>query len=327
MNGTPITPSAALLAGTAPVLPLANGKRYRAFSHYLRETFGGPVWRVPVDAGFSCPNRDGNVAWGGCTFCDAAGSGSPVIQSQLEVRAQIRDGMARARARRGVERFMVYFQAFTNTYARPEVLQPLYDEALADPAIVALAIGTRPDCVPNATLDLIQSYTDRLTVWVEYGLQTANDATLAAVNRGHGVAAFVDAVERTAGRGIHVAAHALFGLPGETLEDARRTASLMASLPLDGVKIHSLFIVEGAPMAKAWRRGEIELWPADRYVTAVADALEMLPPYAVIQRLTGEAPHDLHLAPDWTRDKAALVAAIDAELERRGTVQGSRWRG
>lgn len=300
-------------------------KRYRPFSHYLREIFGCRVQKIPLDAGFTCPTRDGRVGSGGCIYCGPRGSGTGAYVNGVPLGQQIRAGIERGKRRFGECKFIAYFQAFTNTYAPPERLKRLYDEALRHQEIVGLSIGTRPDCIPDEVLDLLEEYARRCHLWVEYGLQSAHDKTLEFINRGHDVAQFVDAVERTKGRGINICAHVILGLPGETKEEIMATADLVASLELEGVKIHSLYVLEGTKLAEMYQRSEFRLLELDEYVSLVCDFLERLPQSMVIQRLTGEAPRDLLVAPAWSLEKRAVLSRIDAELERRGSYQGIAW--
>lgn len=296
--------------------------RYRRYSTYLKQKFGCRVYRIPIDAGFTCPTRDGTISRGGCAYCDPRGSASAVSDKKLGVREQMIKGMEAARKRYKAEKFIAYFQAFTNTYAPTARLKRIYDEAADFPGVVGLAIGTRPDCVPDEALNLIASFTPRFESWVEYGLQSAHDSTLSAIRRGHTVAQFSDAARRTAQRGIKVCAHAILGLPGETGEMMNETARFIAALPVDGVKIHLLHILKESPIEAPYREGAIPVLSQEEYVALVCDFLELLPPGMVVQRLTGEAPRANLLAPLWALDKHAVLDAINAELERRDSRQG-----
>lgn len=304
---------------------LFGEKRYRSFSRYLREIFGCRVQKIPLDAGFTCPNRDGR-GFGGCIYCGPRGSGTGAYENGVPLGEQIRAGIESGKRRFGKCKFIAYFQAFTNTYAPPERLKSLYDEALRHQEVVGLSIGTRPDCAPHEVLELLEEYARRCHFWVEYGLQSAHDYTLELINRGHDIAQFVDAVERTKGRGINICAHIILGLPGETKEEMMATADLVASLELEGIKIHSLYVLKGTKLAEIYQRGEFRLLELEEYVSLVCDFLERLPPDMVIQRLTGEAPRDLLVAPRWSREKMAVLGKIDTELEQRGSYQGIEWR-
>jgi len=296
-------------------------KRYYTFSQFLKERFKEPVYKIPLDAGFGCPNRDGTVGSGGCIFC-LNRAFSPFAGLGLAVEEQI--GRFKAH-RRGPARYIAYFQAYTNTYAPVAELSRIYEAALADPDVVGLAVATRPDCVPDPVLDLLASYTRRWMVWVEYGLQSSHDATLKRINRGHDFAAFVDAVSRTRERGIYVGAHVILGLPGETAADMRATALALNATGVDGVKLHHLQVFKSTPLASLWLRGEVRTLSPDEYVSLACDFIELLSPKMVILRVVGDVTDDaLLLAPRWGIGKAEIIARVDRELERRGTYQGSQ---
>lgn len=297
--------------------------RYLSFSQYLRRRFGCRVHRVPLDAGFTCPTRDGALSTGGCLYCDERGASSS--DAGLPVREQLLKGIGTARRRHGAEKFIAYFQAFTGTYAPPGALARIYADGTDHPGVVGLAIGTRPDCAPEAVLDVIAPFAARMETWVEYGLQSSHDATLRRVGRGHTAADFANAARRTGARGIKVCAHVIVGLPGETDAMVEATARFIASLPVDGVKIHLLHVLRGSPLESMYREGGIALLSMDKYVDLACDFLELLPPTMVIQRLTGEAPPDRFVAPAWALRKQEVLSAIRDELARRDSRQGSRW--
>jgi radical SAM protein (TIGR01212 family) len=236
-------------------------------------------------------------------------------------------GRERLRRRYKAAKYIAYFQAHTNTYAPPERLRALWDEALAGPDVVGLSVGTRPDCVPDPVLDLLEEYASRVMVWVEYGLQTANDTTLMALNRGHGAACFEDAVRRTLGRGILVCAHVILGLPGEGMEDALKTADLVAGTGCHGIKIHSLYVARGTALEQWLAEGRFRCQELSEYADQVCAVLERLPPGMVAQRLTGDPRPEELLAPAWTLDKARVLKEIARRLEERDTWQGKAWRG
>ena len=308
-----------------------ESRGYFAFADYLRQRFGVRVHKVSLHAGFTCPNRDGRVGWGGCTYC-ANESFSPQAQRNGEsghpppIRDQLRRGIEYVRARYHARKFFAYFQPFTNTYGPRERLKACYDEGIAHPDVIGLAIGTRPDCVPEETLDLVAAYAERVEeVWIEYGLQSMHDRTLELVNRGHRFDAFVDAVERTRTRPIKTCAHVILGLPGESRENMMATAQCCAALKLDGIKLHHLHVVRNTPLEEAYRRGEVRTLDAEEYVSLVCDFLERLPATTTVQRLMGDAKVDLLVAPVWKKGKPEMFAAITQELKRRGTRQGSRY--
>jgi radical SAM protein (TIGR01212 family) len=297
-------------------------RRYYAFSRFLREHFGAKVYRVTIDAGFTCPNVDGSVAVGGCVYCDNRSFSPNRRLPRTTIRDQVLRGIEILQRRYQADKFLAYFQAATNTYAPAEKLKKLYDEALGHPQIVGLAIGTRPDCVPDDILDLIESYARDRYVCLELGLQTMHDRSLDWMNRGHHFDAFVDAVGRCQGRGLDLCAHVILGLPGESREDMRATADALAGLPVDAVKIHNLHVVKDTPLEKMYERGETRMFERDEYVQIVCDFLERLRPEMVIHRLSGDAPPDYLVAPLWCLDKPALLRAIHDELERRDSWQG-----
>ncbi len=303
-----------------------NRKRYRDFKSFLAERFGCRVYKLQIDAGFTCPNRDGKVAAGGCAYCDGRGSGLRQRGPLPPVAEQIAAGKALYRHLRGAAKFIAYFQTFTNTYAPVERLRALYDEALAQPDIVGLSIGTRPDCVDDDILRLLEGYAGQSHVWVEYGLQSIHDRTLKRINRGHDAAAFVEAVRQTAGRGLFICAHVILGLPGETRADMVETARAVAALPIDGIKVHSLLALRGTEVGRLHEEGALALMSQEDYVGAVCDVLEVLPPSMVVQRLTAEGYRDICLGPDWAQNKLKVLNAIDRELEKRDTYQGSRYQ-
>ena len=221
--------------------PVTN-KRYYQFSEYLKNKFGKKVYKITLDAGFSCPNRDGTISSGGCIFCDDGGSFSRAHSASLSVEQQVQEGIHNLSTRFKAQKFMSYFQAYSNTYKPVEELKQIYDSYLCHPDIVGLSIGTRPDCVDEKKLDLIASYTDKYETWLEYGLQSMHDKTLKFINRGHNFETFLKAYEQTKQRGIKVGVHVILGLPGETKDDMLQTIKTLADLGVDGVKFHCLCI-------------------------------------------------------------------------------------
>lgn len=304
-----------------------NTKRYYDLKSYWRNRFGCRVHKLPIDAGFDCPNRDGRVAAGGCIYCDSRGSMLRQAGNLPSVGEQIRRGKAFYRRSGKAEKFIAYFQTFTNTYAPLEKLQDLYDKAITEEDVIGLAIGTRPDCVPDETLALIRSYAKRCDVWLEFGLQSINDRTLMAINRGHDAAAFLDAVRRTGGAPVQVCTHIIVGLPGESHEDIMETARVIAGLPIQGIKIHALLALRGTILGQRYERGELSLMSREEYVMTVCDILEILPPKMVIQRLTADGYREIFLGPEWAGNKLAVLNAIDRELETRASWQGKEYGG
>lgn len=302
-------------------------RRYYPFSRFVRERFGGRVFRVTVDGGFTCPNVDGTVAVGGCVYCDNRSFSPNRRLPRTPVREQVRRGVAILQKRYRADRFLAYFQAATNTYAPVEKLRRLYDEALDHPQIIGLAVGTRPDCVPEPVLDLLQTYARDRYVLLELGLQTMHDRSLDWMNRGHHFDSFADAVQRCQGRGLDLCAHVILGLPGESHADMLATADALAALPVNAVKIHNLHVVRDTPLEEMYRAGTVRMLELPEYVAVVCDFLERLPATMVIHRLSGDAPPDYLVAPAWCLDKPVLLRAIDEELHRRDSWQGRRFTG
>ncbi len=301
-------------------------KRYNAFSDELKRVFGCRVHRISVDAGFSCPNRDGSVGTGGCIYCGGEGSGAFGIERGIPVAAQMEAGKEVMVRKYKAKRFIAYFQSYTNTYAPPGRLVELYDEALAVEDVVGLIVGTRPDCLPEKTLDLLAGYASKTYFWLELGLQSPLDRTLDLIGRGHDFASFVSAMHECKSRGLRVCAHIILGLPGESREDMLATAGILNELGVDGVKIHLLHVMKETPLAELYQQGKVNLLGRDDYVGLVCDFLERLNPRISIQRLTGDGGRDHLIGPLWSLRKFEVLNAIDYELERRGTRQGSLYR-
>jgi radical SAM protein (TIGR01212 family) len=323
----------------------AAGLPYYSYNFFIQQRFGRRVQKVSIDAGFTCPNVDGTVAIGGCTFCDNR-SFSPsrrpaVVGRRLPragIRGQINQSIARMRLRyRNCRDFLAYFQPATNTYAPVERLRAAYEEALAHPQVVGLVIGTRPDCVPDDVLDLIEelAHVDASLrdadsavserpphVAIEYGMQTIHNRSLDWMNRGHHHDAMLDAVARSRGRGFEIGAHVILGLPGESQDDMLATARELARLDIDAVKIHNLYCVKNTPLADQVARGEVRLMKRANYVRTLVDFIELLPPTMIVDRISGDAPPDYFIGPTWCLDKPAVKTAVMAEFARRGTWQG-----
>lgn len=302
-------------------------RRYHPLSRFFHNRFGCKVYRVTVDGGFTCPNVDGTVAIGGCVYCDNRSFSPNRRLPRVPVREQVRRGVTILQERYRASHFVAYFQAATNTYAPVAKLKRLYDEALDHPQIVGLAVGTRPDCVPDDVLDLLTRYARDRYVCLELGLQSIHDRSLDWMNRGHHLDAFVDAVRRCQGRGLDLCIHVILGLPGETHADMMATADTLARLPVQGVKIHNLHVVRDTPLEQMFNAGTVRMLEREEYVGLVCDFLERLPPEMVIHRLNGDAPPDYLVAPLWCLDKPNLLQAIQEELARRDTWQGYRCVG
>lgn len=300
----------------------ASGLRYHSLNWYLRHRFGCRVAKVSVDGGFICPNVDGTVGSGGCIFCNIR-SFSPSRQLKgLSITAQIDRAIRRFRRPRGPERFLAYFQPATNTYAPVERLRSAFEEAAGHPKIAGLAIGTRPDCVLDESLDLLVEFNRRIWLVVEYGLQTIHERSLAWLNRGHGYGAFLDAVARTRERGLAFGVHVILGIPGEDREDMLATARAVAASGAHSIKLHNLYAVRDTRLADLVYRGEVQLLGLGEYAARVVDFLEITPSECVVDRLGGTAPPEYLIAPQWCLDRPALRTAVDAEFARRDSWQG-----
>lgn len=298
--------------------------RYQDLNSYLRRLYGCRVQKITVDAGFTCPNRDGSIAKGGCIYCNARGSGTGAHRRGVSITEQLENGKIFLSKRYKAEKFIAYFQAFTNTYAPLDILKKRYQEALAVEDVVGLSIGTRPDCIDDAILDILQEYAKTRLIWIEYGLQSANDKTLARIRRGHDYNAFVTAVRKTRNRGLHICAHVILGLPGETRQDMLETATAISRLGIDGVKIHLLYVIKGTPLEKWYLNGEYRCLEQSEYAEIVCDVLERLPRSMVIQRLTGDPHREELVAPMWALNKTETRSLIHEILEYRNSFQGKR---
>lgn len=296
---------------------------YNLFSDHLKARFGGRVHKISIDAGFSCPNREGSRERSGCLFCDPGGSGAVGIDRAVGVAAQIEHGKEVMVRKYKAREFIAYFQPFSNTFAPVEQLRALYDQALDVEGVVGLAVGTRPDCLPEPVLDLLAEYHQRTYFWLELGLQSIHDSTLSWLRRGHDYAAFHQAYAAVKARGIRVCVHVILGLPGEGREQMLATAAEMARLRVDGIKIHLLHVLQGTPLGDLYGQGAFSVLEQEEYVQLAADFIERLHPATLIHRLTGDGPRELLLAPLWSLNKWEVLNAIDAELARRGRRQGS----
>ncbi|MDZ7661338.1 TIGR01212 family radical SAM protein [Thiohalophilus sp.] len=292
------------------------------FGQMMLNRYHERVHKLAIDAGFTCPNRDGTLGRGGCTFCNNV-SFSPNGRQPDPVNAQLESGRRVLAKRTGAKKFLAYFQAYTNTYDDVAVLKQRYDTALSQPDVIGLAIGTRPDCAPEKVLDLLQDYHDQgYEIWLELGLQSAFDHSLQRVNRGHGFAEYQTAVRAARQRGLPVCTHLILGLPGEDPEHARLSLHRVLEEGVDGLKLHPLHVVKGTLLANQWRRDEYRPWSLQTYIGTVADLVEMTPVEIVYHRLTGTAASHILLAPEWCNWKWKVLNGIEQELARRGTRQG-----
>ena len=295
---------------------------YNNLSGYFREKYGKRLGKICIDGGFSCPNRDGKCGTGGCIYCGERGAGehiSPVLSIGEQVRTAL-DG-----ADEGDE-FVAYFQNFTNTYAPVDILKERYDASLLDERVRVLAIGTRPDCIDEEVAALIASYKERVDVWIELGLQTANDETANRINRGYGRDVFERAMKILEKYDIPVVVHLIVGLPGENIEDVKKTVEYISSFKIFGVKIHSIYVMEGTRLADMYERGEYIPPSMSEYVDAAVYILTHLNPLTVVHRLTGDCPRDMLIAPEWNRNKHEIISAIVTKMQMRGLYQGKEYK-
>jgi radical SAM protein (TIGR01212 family) len=301
---------------------MALSDRVNTFGTDLKRRYGERVHKVAINAGLSCPNRDGTKGRGGCTFCNNA-SFNPNARQPPPVAEQLAAGRAVIVKRTGARRYLAYFQAYTNTYGDLDLLAGLYRQALCEPDVVGLSVGTRPDCCPPAVLDLLAALRDQgHEVWLELGLQSAFDATLARVNRGHGFAEYRQALVGARARGLPVCTHLIVGLPGEGRREAIASLDRVLDLGTDGLKLHPLHVVKGTQLANDWRRGAYAPLSMPGYIAIAADLIERTPPGVVYHRLTGTAAADILLAPAWCAKKWVVLNGIEAELRRRRSAQG-----
>lgn len=301
--------------------------RFNSYGSHLRRRFGRRVSKVNVDGGFTCPNRDGTKGTGGCIYCDNRSFSPGATLDTIPIEEQVAAGIAYHRVRLGSEKFIIYFQKYSNTYGPVDRLRDLYFRALDHPDVVGISVGTRPDCLSEGSLSLLEEIARDRYVCLELGLQFMDDRILERINRGHRVAEYREAIDRAAGRGFEICTHLIYGFPGQTREDFLKTAEIISSLPVDSLKIHQLHAVRGTILADMYDRGEFTPLGHRDYVAAVCDFLEMIPPRVTIQRLYGSAPLAIRVAPSWDLKNNAMWYSIVHELKRRGTWQGCRRAG
>ena len=304
-----------------------TNKRYYTYDYYLRRTFGGKCAKIPIDAGFSCPNIDGRCGVGGCIYCSGRGSGDFAESPNMPVAEQYNTTRQRLSSKWSTERCIPYFQAHTNTYAPVEVLREKYEAVVGLDGVVALNIATRADCLGEDVTEYLCELAERVPLTVELGLQTSNDRTAAIINRGHTFADFKDGFMRlrAASEKIDICVHLIFGLPGEDRETMLTTVRDVAKLHPDGVKIHLLHVIKGTKMAELYGNGEYTPLEKAEYVELVADALELLPPDVVVARVTGDGMAESLVAPEWSRKKVSVINDIDKLLFERNSYQGKRF--
>ena len=299
-------------------------KRYNQFSEYLKLKFGAKVYKITLDAGFSCPNRDGTISNKGCIFCDDGGSFSQAHSNNLSIEEQVNTGAETLKNRFKAQKFMSYFQAFSNTYKPIKELEKIYTASLCRDDIVGISIGTRPDCIDGDKLELISGFIPDYYTWIEYGLQSVHDKTLRKINRGHSYKCFLDAYNKTKEKGINVCLHIILNL-FETYEEMMETAKIIAKLEPEGVKIHMLCALDGTKLADMYKNKEIDFMTEDEYVSTVCDFLEYLPPQTTIHRLAGNGLRTELVAPRWIGRKLDTLNRIDREFLRRNSWQSFKY--
>jgi hypothetical protein len=311
-------------------LPLQEkwgGKRYHSFNHLLKNNFNARVYKVGLRGDFTCPNRDGRVTVGGCIYCNNSGHTPPGYRPVMTITEQLAQGAAALRRRHRAEKFIAYFQSYTNTYGPIAKLERLYRDALDFPDVVGLSIATRPDCLEDEVLDLLADIARHTYVWLEIGLESMHKKTLAWANRGHGLREFVDAVHRSKARGLRLCAHLILGFPTESREETLQTPFLLNRLEINGVKLHNLHVIKNTALEKIYHRGHFTLPSRTETVALIVDFLELLAPDVAIQRLSGGTYRALTVAPAWSTDKIGMHIAFQRELADRDTWQGRNYRG
>jgi radical SAM protein (TIGR01212 family) len=299
-----------------------NGKRYHSLNSFLRGKFGQKVFKISLDAGFSCPNRDGTISKLGCVFCSERGSGDFAGDRQFSISKQFEDIKKMMNKKWKSGKYIAYFQAYTNTYADVSILKKKYDEALIQDDVVAMAIATRPDCLSDDVLDLLEDYNKKTYLWVELGLQTINDKTARLINRGYNLNVFEESLEKLRKRGIDVVVHTIFGLPGESKEDMLKTIDYIAHKDIKGIKIHLLHLMKDTPLVNLYDSGKLNFLDEKQYIDLICESITRLPKSIVIHRLTGDAPRDLLIEPKWSLKKWEILNEIDGNMEKKNLYQG-----
>lgn len=299
-----------------------DDKRYYSLNYFFRQKFNHKVVKISLDCGFTCPNRDGTLSYGGCIFCSDRGSGDFTSSSQNSLYQQFYDVKQTLDHKWPNAKYIAHLQAFTNTYAPIEILKEKYNEAMSIPNLVGLAIATRPDCLGPEVLDLLDDIKQKTYVFIELGLQSSNDTTAKLINRGYDLKCFKQAVDQLRARNIDVVTHLIFGLPTESKNDMLDSVKYISSLDIQGVKLQMLYILKNTPVAKMYEQNPFYIMDMDEYVNLIVDCIELLPPNRVVHRLTGDAPKDQLIAPYWSKNKRMILNSIDAELKKRNSFQG-----
>lgn len=304
-----------------------NSMRYNDFAGFLAGEFPFKVQKISVNAGFTCPNRDGTKGFGGCTYCNNQTFNPAYCRDDRSVTMQLEEGKRFFARKYPQMKYLAYFQAYTNTYGELELLKRMYEEALAVEGVVGLVIGTRPDCMPDSLLDYLEEVNRRTFLLVEYGIESADDRTLERINRGHSFACTEDAVRRTAARGIRTGGHVILGLPGESREDLIKQAERLSELPLTTLKMHQLQLIRGTRMAHeyALHPEEFHLFSADEYIDLVIDYVEHLRPDLILERFVSQSPRELLIAPDWGLKNHEFTDRVKKRMKERDAWQGKAY--
>ena len=302
-----------------------NGKPYYSFDSMLKERFSQKVYKVALNGGMTCPNRDGTLGSRGCIFCSASGSGDFAGNKEDPISVQIETQAQRLREKRNASSFIAYFQAYTNTYAPVSYLREIYTEAIDHPDIAALSIGTRPDCLGKEVLDLLEELNHKKPVWVELGLQTIHEKTAAYIRRGYPLSCFAAAVKELRKRNLDVIVHTILGLPGESREDILETISYLNHMDIQGIKLQLLHVLKGTDLAEDYLAGKFRVYTMEEYIDLVIDCLEHLSPEIVVHRLTGDGPKELLLAPLWSSAKKTVLNTLHHQCKVRGAWQGKQY--
>lgn len=297
-------------------------KPYHSLDYMLRERFGEKVYKVTLNGGMSCPNRDGKLGTRGCIFCSAGGSGDFAADSSLSITEQIDRQISILSAKRPIHKYIAYFQAFTNTYAPVEYLEKIFTEALSHPGIAALSIGTRPDCLGKDVVTLLSRLNRQKPVWVELGLQTIHEKTAVYIRRGYPLSCFEDAVKRLRSEDIEVIVHTILGLPGESTQDILNTMEYLNHQDIQGIKLQLLHVLRGTDLASDYEKGLFCTYERDEYISLVISCLEHLRPDMVIHRITGDGPKDLLISPLWASRKREVLNLLHHQMKENHNYQG-----
>jgi radical SAM protein (TIGR01212 family) len=298
--------------------------RYNTFGAYLKKRFGTVVYKVNVDAGFTCPNRDGTLGVTGCIYCNNDSFRPSKCKPEMPMREQIRNGIKYLSSRYKAKKFLVYFQPYTNTYAPASELERLYRDALSEPSVIGLAIGTRPDCVDEEKIEMLQMLAKDYFILIEYGLQSIYDKSLRYIRRGHDYRTFLDALHLTEGREIHSGAHVIVGFPTETRDETLAIADEISGLPLEFLKIHQLQIIKDTPLAEIYAREQFHTFEYEEYLNFLVDFIERLSPEIVLQRLFATSPDEILIAPRWEKSRQEIINDIEKRFVQRNAFQGSK---